>query len=262
MSSTRAPGSARNRRREIRRMLRGTGRAHRGLAQLVEQRIPNPQVVGSSPSAPARDSQTQSRITDDRRRRRQSESAPPKARRRGRAKAAAGLRCDDADVPTRRDARRPDAVVREGAPDDAERRGRTTVAPVAPTQLGARRFVYAAYFAGAIAHRVHLVEGRSISPGSSCRTTSRRSASRATRSSCRSSALIGAGAALYYWYRTRARELAEEVATEMSKVTGRRGPRSPTAPFVVIVTTIVSTVFFALMDKFWGFVTNLVYGGT
>jgi hypothetical protein len=24
----------------------------------------------------------------------------------------------------------------------------------------------------------------------------------------------------------------------------------------------VSTVFFALMDKFWGFVTNLVYGGT
>ena len=32
--------------------------------------------------------------------------------------------------------------------------------------------------------------------------------------------------------------------------------------FVVIVTTIVSTVFFALMDRFWGFVTNLVYGGS
>ena len=30
----------------------------------------------------------------------------------------------------------------------------------------------------------------------------------------------------------------------------------------VIVTTIISTVFFALMDKFWGFVTNLVYGGS
>ena len=30
--------------------------------------------------------------------------------------------------------------------------------------------------------------------------------------------------------------------------------------FVVIVTTVVSTVFFALMDRFWGFVTNLVYG--
>jgi len=33
------------------------------------------------------------------------------------------------------------------------------------------------------------------------------------------SALIGALAAVYYWYRTRARRLAEEVATEMSKVT-------------------------------------------
>ena len=32
------------------------------------------------------------------------------------------------------------------------------------------------------------------------------------------------------------------------------------APFVVIVTTLVSTIFFALMDRFWGFVTNLVYG--
>ena len=34
------------------------------------------------------------------------------------------------------------------------------------------------------------------------------------------------------------------------------------AAFVVIVTTIVSTVFFALMDRFWGFLTNLVYGGS
>jgi preprotein translocase subunit SecE len=30
--------------------------------------------------------------------------------------------------------------------------------------------------------------------------------------------------------------------------------------FVVIVATLASTVFFALMDRFWGFVTNLVYG--
>ena len=69
------------------------------------------------------------------------------------------------------------------------------------------------------------------------------------------------GAALYYWYRTRARQLAEEVATEMSKVTWPSRTEVTNGTFVVIVTTIVSTVFFALMDKFWGFVTNLVYGG-
>jgi len=29
---------------------------------------------------------------------------------------------------------------------------------------------------------------------------------------------------------------------------------------VVIVATMFATVFFFLMDKFWSFVTNLVYG--
>ena len=76
------------------------------------------------------------------------------------------------------------------------------------------------------------------------------------------SALIGAVAALYYWYRTRARELAEEVAAEMAKVTWPSRTEVTNGTFVVIVTTIVSTVFFALMDKFWGFLTNLVYGGS
>jgi len=75
-------------------------------------------------------------------------------------------------------------------------------------------------------------------------------------------ALIGASAAAYYWFRTRARQLAEEVATEMSKVTWPSRTEVTNGTFVVIVTTLISTVFFALMDKFWGFVTNLVYGGS
>ena len=48
----------------------------------------------------------------------------------------------------------------------------------------------------------------------------------------------------------------------MSKVTWPSRTEVTNGTFVVIVTTLVSTVFFALMDKFWGFVTNLVYGGT
>ena len=76
------------------------------------------------------------------------------------------------------------------------------------------------------------------------------------------SAANGAGAAVYYWFRTRARELAEEVATEMSRVTWPSRTEVTNGTVVVIVTTIVSTVFFALMDRFWGFVSNLVYGGT
>ncbi|MBV9947532.1 MAG: preprotein translocase subunit SecE [Myxococcales bacterium] len=75
-------------------------------------------------------------------------------------------------------------------------------------------------------------------------------------------ALIGALVALYYWNRTRARQLAEEVAAEMGKVTWPTRTEVTNGTFVVIVTTIISTLFFALMDKFWGFVTNLVYGGS
>ena len=76
------------------------------------------------------------------------------------------------------------------------------------------------------------------------------------------SAIVGAAAALYFWYRTRARQLAEEVAAEMAKVTWPTRTEVYNGTIVVIVTTIVSTVFFALMDKFWGFITNLVYGGS
>jgi preprotein translocase subunit SecE len=143
-------------------------------------------------------------------------------------------------------------------PDDV---GVRTAGAPSPTQLGTRRFVYAGYFAAAIgiaflvskvidfawlklqSYEPSIAEPRDdiIMPAA---------------------ALIGAGTAVYYWYRTRARELAEEVATEMSKVTWPTRTEVTNGTVVVILTTVVSTLFFALMDKFWGFITNLVYGGS
>jgi len=149
----------------------------------------------------------------------------------------------------------------EAPPEDAPHEDAGPAAVASPSQLGTRRFVYAGYFAGAIgiaflmskvldfawfklqAYKPSIGEPRDeiVMP---------------------LSALIGAGAAAYYWFRTRARQLAEEVASEMSKVTWPSRTEVTNGTFVVIVTTIVSTVFFALMDKFWGFITNLVYGGS
>jgi preprotein translocase subunit SecE len=74
------------------------------------------------------------------------------------------------------------------------------------------------------------------------------------------SALIGAFVAVYYYRQTRTRELAEEVASELSKVTWPKRQEVMNSTAVVIFTTAFSTVFFALMDRFWGFLTNLVYG--
>jgi preprotein translocase SecE subunit len=132
-----------------------------------------------------------------------------------------------------------------------------------PVQLGTKRWVYGGYFAGAIAitffmskiielgwHRLQTWKPGVPDPDANEPVIMLMSAA------------IGAGAAAYYWYRTRARQLAEQVADEMSKVTWPSRTEVTNGTFVVIVTTIVSTVFFALMDRFWGFLTNLVYGGS
>ena len=129
----------------------------------------------------------------------------------------------------------------------------------APAQLGFRRFVYAAYFAGAIAIAfmaskiVDLVWGRLAQ----WKPTLGEPRDEIVMPAA---AVFGAVAAFYYWRRTRARQLAEQVAEELSKVTWPDRKEVTNSTFVVIVTTLVSTIFFALMDRFWGFVTNLVYG--
>ncbi|MCL2450685.1 MAG: preprotein translocase subunit SecE [Polyangiaceae bacterium] len=143
----------------------------------------------------------------------------------------------------------------ERADDEVE------VAPDSPSQLGSRRFVYAAYFAGALA--IAFLVSKVIELA-----WLRLQSWKPTVGDPRDevvlpiSGLIGCAVAIYYWRRTRARQLAEEVAAEMGKVTWPSRTEVTNGTVVVIITTLVSTVFFALMDKFWGFVTNLVYGGT
>jgi preprotein translocase subunit SecE len=146
------------------------------------------------------------------------------------------------------------AVVHDEEADDDDGEG------LAPAQLGAKRYVYAGYFAAAItiaflaSKLVELVwtrlqmwkpqyvgeaRGEIIMP---------------------LSAALGVGVAWYYWKQQRTRELAEEVASELSKVTWPSKDEVMSSTAVVIVTTIFSTIFFALMDRFWSFLTNLVYG--
>jgi preprotein translocase subunit SecE len=74
------------------------------------------------------------------------------------------------------------------------------------------------------------------------------------------SAVVGGAVAVYYFRQAKARELAESVAQELSKVTWPTRKEVTSNTFIVIVTTAIATVFFTLMDRFWGFVTNLVYG--
>jgi preprotein translocase subunit SecE len=147
------------------------------------------------------------------------------------------------------------------APSGADAEEVHDVAPVAPTQLGTKRYVYAGYFFGAVAI-AYLFSKIVTLVWQRLQTNWPAMGEPHDEIVMPISAVIGAGAATYYWYRTSARRLVEEVASEMAKVTWPTRAEVTNGTVVVIVTTVVSTLFFALMDKFWGFVTNLVYGGT
>jgi preprotein translocase subunit SecE len=173
----------------------------------------------------------------------------------------AALAEDGASTPAPSEAGEGPEQAQDVAAPSEEDRAPEPTGVASPTQLGTKRFVYAAYFAGAIA--IAFLMSKVIG-FAWYKLQSVKPAIGEPRDEIVMpvSALIGALAGLYYWYRTRARELAEEVAAEMAKVTWPTRTEVTNGTFVVIVTTVVSTVFFALMDKFWGFLTNLVYGGS
>ncbi len=128
----------------------------------------------------------------------------------------------------------------------------------APAQLGGQRFVYAAYFTGAVA--VAFLLSKAISFGWSRLALWKPQVGEPDEMiAVVSAAVIGAGVAFYYYRDEKTRTLAEEVAAEHSKVTWPTRDEVVNGTFVVVVTTFVATAFFALMDRFWGFVTNLVY---
>jgi preprotein translocase SecE subunit len=165
----------------------------------------------------------------------------------------------DAEAPPEAEAQA-DALARSSTDADGTE-GEPVQGVASIAQLGTRRYVYAAYMAGAIG--IAFIMSKVLDYGWYRLQQIKPGIGEPSEELIMSaSALIGAVAAVYYWYRTRARELAEQVAKEMSLVTWPDRTEVTNGTFVVIVTTIISTVFFALMDKFWGFVTNLVYGGS
>jgi preprotein translocase subunit SecE len=128
-----------------------------------------------------------------------------------------------------------------------------------PTQLGSQRFVFAAYFAGGIAIAFLLSKALGFA-------WLRLAVYKPTLGEPHDevvmpvAAIVGALTAVYYYRDQKTRTLAEEVASELGKVSWPSRDEVVNGTFVVIVTTLLATTFFALMDRFWGFVTNLVYG--
>jgi preprotein translocase subunit SecE len=71
--------------------------------------------------------------------------------------------------------------------------------------------------------------------------------------------LIGILVAYYYWKKPSSRQYTNEVAEELSKVTWPDRKEVTNSTFVTILTTVFATLFFALMDQFWQYVTDKIY---
>lgn len=136
-------------------------------------------------------------------------------------------------------------------------------APNAPVQLGYRRYVFAAYMAAAIAIAFLSTKvidfawfktaqwkpewfGQYVEPVDEYVVIL--------------GGAIGVGFAFYYWRNKKVRTLIEEIAEELTRVTWPSRQEVTNSTTVVIIATTFATIFFALMDQFWLWVTKHVYG--
>jgi preprotein translocase subunit SecE len=128
----------------------------------------------------------------------------------------------------------------------------------APVQLGYQRYVYAAYMAGAML--VAFLAAK-IGHASWYRLGQWKPELGEPKDELvyPVAAVVGILVAIYYWRKADARQYADEVAEELSKVTWPSRKEVTNSTTVVVLTTIFATVFFALMDRFWGFITDKIY---
>lgn len=73
--------------------------------------------------------------------------------------------------------------------------------------------------------------------------------------------IVAIGLAFYFYRRADVRQWADEVASELSKVTWPDKSEVTNSTVIVIVASAFATIYLALLDYFWGFLTRLVYGG-
>jgi preprotein translocase subunit SecE len=72
--------------------------------------------------------------------------------------------------------------------------------------------------------------------------------------------IIAAVVAYRSYKRPDVRRWADEVAAELAKVVWPNRKEVTSSTFVVIVASAVATIYLALLDRLWAFVTNIVYG--
>jgi len=150
-------------------------------------------------------------------------------------------------------------VVRVG--DDAEE-------GAAAAELGTARYVIAGYLAGAVglayvlgkiltASWNKLAEQQAVVDRAAWITQVAEDG-RATWATL-VGGIIAIGVAVHLYRRVDIRSWLNEAASELAKVTWPTKQEVTNGTIVVVVATVIATLYVAVLDRFWGFVTDLVY---
>ena len=150
-----------------------------------------------------------------------------------------------------------------GSGDDGGSEGAT------PAQLGATKYVHAAFFAAGIL--VAYLSGKILTllwnslaewPAAVRAVPQLLRYGEGERETLGlvAGALIGVITVVQTYRKEHIRRWADDVAGELAKVTWPNRETVTNGTIVVVIATMIATAYVALLDKFWGFVTNLVYG--
>ncbi len=114
-------------------------------------------------------------------------------------------------------------------------------------QLGVQKYLYTGYFVAACVLAFltsHLVEA--VWPGHE-------------NIASPIGAVVGLVAMFIAWKNIRLRTLAMETIEELAAVTWPTKDETSTATVVVLATTVVASVVIFAMDRFWNWITNVIY---
>jgi preprotein translocase subunit SecE len=179
------------------------------------------------------------------------------------AKDADAEEADEAEAPAEpppEDAAEGKAEIREKLDSEADRTADTEpVAEAAPMQLGYMRFVYAAYMGGAMVVAFLVAKIGHAAWYKLDQWKPEFGEPQDELVIYPIAGVLGILVAVYYWRKASARQYAQEVAEELSKVTWPSRKEVTNSTAVVVATTVVMTAFFALMDQFWRYITDKIY---
>ncbi len=114
-------------------------------------------------------------------------------------------------------------------------------------QLGVQKYLYTGYFVAACVVAFltsHLVEA--VWPGHE-------------NIAGEIGVVVGIVAMIIAWKNMRLRTLAMETIEELAAVTWPTKDETSTATVVVLATTVVASVVIFAMDRFWNWITNVIY---